>query len=280
MTTTGYRAILLVCLLLVWGHFAYPSSSAAAEPAGRVMPRRGICAHRGASKSHPENTLAAFREAIRLGVHQIEFDVNMTKDGHLVLMHDLTVDRTTDGSGRVADLTLSQIKGLDAGRWKGAQFAGEKIPTLAEALEVMPPDIWLNIHLKDSGELGAAVAREIVSRKRTHQAFLACGHSAAEAARRVEPKILICNMERQGTSTQYVDDTLARGCQFIQLLRGTASPQDAKRLKDGGVKVNYCCTNDPTELKGLYAAGVEFPLVDDVATMMQAAEALGIKPRR
>ncbi len=279
MTINIRRILLFGSFLLAWGYLGCMNSAPAAEPAAILMPQRGICAHRGASKSHPENTLAAFREAVRLGVHQIEFDVNFTKDGHLVLMHDLTVDRTTDGSGRVADLTLSQIKGLDAGRWKGTQFAGERIPTLAEALEVMPPGIWLNIHLKDSGELGAAVAREIVSRKRTHQAFLACGHSAAKAARRIDPKILICNMERQGSNTRYVDDTLARNYQFIQLLRGAASAQDMKRLKDAGVRVNYCCTNDPADLKKLYSAGVEFPLVDDVATMIRSAEGLGIKPR-
>lgn len=279
MTRTICRIVLFGCFLFAWGHFGYQPSAAAAEPAGVAMPRRGICAHRGASKSHPENTLTAFREAIRLGANQIEFDVNMTKDGHLVLMHDLTVDRTTDGSGRVADLTLSQIKRLDAGRWKRPEFAGQRVPTLAEALDVMPLDVWLNIHLKDSGELGAAVAREIVSRKRTHQAFLACGHSAAKAARRVDPKILICNMERQDSNTRYVDDTIARNCRFIQLLRGTASTEDMNRLKDAGVGINYCCTNDPAELKRLYGAGVEFPLVDDVATMIGAAEDLGIKPR-
>ena len=279
MTRIICRVVLFGCLLLVGGQIWNQSPAAAAEPAGVAMPQRGICAHRGASRSHPENTLAAFREAIRLGAHQIELDVNMTRDGHLVLMHDLTVDRTTDGSGRVVDLTLSRIKQLDAGRWKGPEFAGQKVPTLGEALDVMPLDIWLNIHLKDSGKLGTAVAREIVARKRTHQAFLACGHSAAQAAREVDSKILICNMERQGSSTQYVDDTIARDCQFIQLLRGTASLKDMKRLRDAGVRVNYCCTNDPAELQGLYAAGVEFPLVDDVATMIRTAEDLGIEPR-
>jgi glycerophosphoryl diester phosphodiesterase len=78
------------------------------------MPSRGICAHRGASDTHPENTLAAFREAIRLGVHMIEFDVALSKDGQLVLMHDTTVDRTTDGDGPVSELTLAELKKLDA----------------------------------------------------------------------------------------------------------------------------------------------------------------------
>ena len=78
------------------------------------MPSRGICAHRGASDTHPENTLAAFREAIQLGAHMIEFDVALSKDGQLVLMHDTTVDRTTDGDGPVSELTLAELKKLDA----------------------------------------------------------------------------------------------------------------------------------------------------------------------
>lgn len=80
------------------------------------MPARGICAHRGASDTHPENTIAAFREAIRLGAQMIEFDVALTKDGKLVLMHDRTIDRTTDGSGRVEEWLLADLKKLDADR--------------------------------------------------------------------------------------------------------------------------------------------------------------------
>jgi glycerophosphoryl diester phosphodiesterase len=86
------------------------------------MPTRGICAHRGVSDSHPENTIAAFREAIRLGTQMIELDVALSSDGKLVLMHDYTVDRTTDGSGRVEELMLADLKQLDAGSWKGSRF--------------------------------------------------------------------------------------------------------------------------------------------------------------
>ena len=243
-----------------------------------TMPARGICAHRGASRSHPENTLAAFREAIRLGAHQIELDVRLSSDGQLVLMHDATVDRTTDGHGRVADLTLAEIKRLDAGSWKGAKFAGEKVPTLAEALAVMPQNVWLNLHLKGGADLGAAVAREVVRQKRTHQAFLACSRAAAGTARKVHAGILICNMERQGTSTRYVNETIAGKCRFIQLAGWPALPEDMRRLREAGIRINYFGTNNPKMLKPLYGAGVEFPLVDDVATMMEAARKLGVEP--
>ena len=90
------------------------------------MPERGICAHRGASISHPENTIAAFREAIRLGAHMIELDLALTRDDQIVVLHDSTLDRTTDGSGPVKEWTLADLKKLDAGIFKGQQFKGEQ----------------------------------------------------------------------------------------------------------------------------------------------------------
>lgn len=254
------------------------SPAFAAESDTIVMPTRGICAHRGASASHPENTIAAFREAIRLGVHQIEFDVYLTKDGQCAVIHDPTVDRTTDGRGKVSDLTLAEIKRLDAGQWKDAKFAGLHVPTLQETLDVMPVNIWLNLHTKGGGELGEKVAREIVRQKRTHQAFLATGWSAADSARKVDPNILICNMHNQGRDARYVNETLTRGDQFLQLYGGLAAPEDMARLKEARVRINYFGTNDPGALGPLFDAGVDFPLVDDVAKMMDAARALGIGP--
>lgn len=244
-----------------------------------VMPTRGICAHRGACVSHPENTLPAFTEAIRLGVHQIEFDVYLTKDKQCIVIHDGTVDRTTNGSGKVSQLTLAEIKRLDAGSWKNAKFAGVKVPTLRETLAMMPNNIWLNVHTRGGPDAGAAVAREIVRQGRQHQAFLATGWSESAAARKVLPGILICNMRHQGFDSRYVNESLERGDQFVQLLRGVASPQNMARLKKAGVRINYFGFDlrHPDRLKHYFDAGVDFPLVDDVEKMMKGAEALGIK---
>jgi len=133
------------------------------------MPTQGICAHRGASNSHPENTLDAFREAIRLGVQMIEFDVALTRDKQLVLMHDETIDRTTNGKGPVSGKTLAELKKLDAGSWKDKQFQNERIPTLDEALAVIPENIWLNVHLKGGAELAGKVTQRILVHQRLHQ---------------------------------------------------------------------------------------------------------------
>jgi glycerophosphoryl diester phosphodiesterase len=111
-------------------------TGAASSSGSRDLPTRarGICAYRGASNTRRENTSAAFREAIRLGTHKIEMDVCFTKDRQLVLMHDATVDRTTNGSGTGSELTLEEIKCLDAGSWKSIQFEGEEAPTLKKSL--------------------------------------------------------------------------------------------------------------------------------------------------
>lgn len=264
--------------------FAIASCLLRAAHAGELdvrMPARGICAHRGASDTHPENTLAAFREAIRLGAHMIEFDVALTKDGQLALVHDATVDRTTNGSGRVSDLTLSELKTLDAGSWKGQEFKDERIPTLDETLAMMPDNIWLNVHLKGSVELAEEVTRRIVAHRRLHQAFLACGADAARAAQQVDPRIKICNMERQANTLAYVNETINMDADFIQLLGGkSVDPAHTKRLREQGVRINYCCANEAEKVRKLFDAGVEFPLVDRVGAMLNVADQIDIERLR
>lgn len=103
---------------------------AARRPRGSTR----VIAHRGASRSAPENTLAAIAAAFDLGVDMVEVDVRLTRDGVPVLMHDETVERTTDGEGRVADLDLAELRALDAGSWMDDRFEGERVPTLVEAL--------------------------------------------------------------------------------------------------------------------------------------------------
>jgi glycerophosphoryl diester phosphodiesterase len=243
---------------------------------------RGLCAHRGAMTSHPENTLSAFKEAIQLGAHMIELDVRLTKDQKLVILHDATVDRTTDGSSTLADLTLAEVKSLDAGSWKSAEFKDEKIPTFAEALAVMPDNIWLNIHLKGGYELGRQVAEVVVAAQRMKQSFLACGFDAAAGAKNVNEHIQICNMERQSKTADYVQQTIERKAEFIQLLRMPVNNElrtFVEQLKKNNVKINYCCTDDKNELADLLDIGIDFVLVNDVKSGLAATDALNISRR-
>jgi glycerophosphoryl diester phosphodiesterase len=249
-------------------------ASAAEAP---VMPARGFCAHRGAMSTHPENTLPAFAEALRLGARMIEFDVQLSRDGALVLMHDDTIDRTTDRQGRVADLTLSELREADAGVRKEARFAGTRIPTFEDALAMMPREVWLNCHLKGGSELGAAVAKVIANSGRLHQAFVAAENEAAQAARGVVPEILVCNMERQSSASDNVSQTIAMKADFIQLLgKGEVGPELVEELHAAGIRVNYYSCASPEIARKLLAAGVNFPLVDDLAAFFPLARELGI----
>lgn len=107
-----------------------------------------VIAHRGASSYAPENTFAAFDLAIRLGVRHIELDVEATSDGHIVVIHDDAVDRTTDGSGPVTSHTLAALRALDAGSWFGAQFAGERIPSFDEVLSRYKGRVHIHTEIK------------------------------------------------------------------------------------------------------------------------------------
>ena len=270
------RRVFLIALLAS----VAPATLAFAGPDDVVLPRRGICAHRGANSTHPENTLPAFREAIRLGAHQIELDVHLLKDGSLAVIHDATVNRTTDGHGRVADFTAQSIKTLDAGTWKHARFAGTRVPLLSEALAVMPINVWINVHFKGNDKMAAAVAREVVRQKRTHQVILACSQEAADEAHKIDAHIMICNMDRRKDVRRYVAETIDRKCRFIQLKGKLCTPGDMARLKRSGVAINFFRANDTAKLKKLFAAGVDFPLVDRTAEMINAAKSLGIQPNK
>ena len=110
-----------------------------------------VAAHRGWCEQYPENTMAAFRAALEIGVDQIETDVRITRDGELVLIHDAMVDRTTNGTGKVADKLLAELRTLDAGSYKGEMFRDERIPLLTELMDLVKdhPTITLDLELKE-----------------------------------------------------------------------------------------------------------------------------------
>lgn len=118
--------------------------------------------HRGTKKFAPENTIAAHEVAFALGARAIEFDVRCTRDGHFILMHDATVNRTTDGTGHVKDLTLAQIRSLDAGIRKGPEFVGERVPTLREALRNVNGRFVVDIDFKGGPANSAEILADVL----------------------------------------------------------------------------------------------------------------------
>ncbi|PJF42129.1 MAG: glycerophosphodiester phosphodiesterase, partial [Phototrophicales bacterium] len=107
-----------------------------------------VFGHRGANAYTPMNTLPAFELAAQQGAIGIELDVHRSQDGQVVLMHDFTIDATTNGTGVVTEMTLAQLKALDAGSWKDERFIGTQIPTLDEVFEAVGARLFINVEIK------------------------------------------------------------------------------------------------------------------------------------
>ena len=131
-----------------------------------LWPYPRVLAHRGGGAFAPENTIAAIRTGRERGFRGVEFDVTLCADGELVLIHDATLDRTTDGTGPVAERSWAELAGLDAGRWFSADFAGERIPRLTEAIGFCRShQVWINAEIKPAAgaerQTGEAVALSV-----------------------------------------------------------------------------------------------------------------------
>ena len=135
-----------------------------------------VFGHRGAMASAPMNTLAAFQLAFDQGADGVELDAHLSRDGQIIVLHDFTVDATTDGRGQTADLTLTELKQLDAGAWFSPDFAGERIPTLDEVFDAFANKLYFNVELKSraagSDALAVAAADCIRSHCMTEQTLV------------------------------------------------------------------------------------------------------------
>lgn len=131
-------------------------------------PRPCIFAHRGASAHAPENTLAAFELALQQGAPAIEMDVKLSADGHVVVIHDPTVDRTTNGKGKVARLSLAELRALDAGSFFSEKYRGEKIPTLEEVFDLIGKRALINIELTNYTTPRDSLVEEVCRLVREH----------------------------------------------------------------------------------------------------------------
>lgn len=127
--------------------------------------------HRGFLSAAPENTLAGFRRAIELKPDMIECDVRRSSDGHLIVIHDASVDRTTNGTGEVAEKTLDELRSLDAGDWFSPEFAGERLPTLDEVLDASKGKTKLVIEIKADG-VEEQVLQAVCSRGMAQEVYL------------------------------------------------------------------------------------------------------------
>ena len=177
------------------------SRSGRGEPPGRrrydcIVPVKPvfimeIIGHRGAAHDAPENTLASFRLGWEQGADAVELDVRLTRDGHALVIHDADTRRVTGVANRVAASTLAALRALDAGGWKGSRWAGEKLPTLAEALALIPEGKRLVIEIKCGPEILPELERVITaSGKTAAQLLIISFHlEVCAAAKKMFPKI-------------------------------------------------------------------------------------------
>lgn len=150
--------------------------------------------HRGARGHAPENTMASFALGADLGVDAVETDVHLSKDDEVVLIHDHTVDRTTDGHGFVGEMTLAELKRLDAGGWRDPRFAGERIPTLEELLAWAKERVGVAIEIKNGPIYYPGIAGKTIELVRRHGMerqviLIAFDHLVLREAKRIAPEI-------------------------------------------------------------------------------------------
>lgn len=226
-----------------------------------------IFAHRGSMKVCPENTMAAFKQAVVDGVDGIEFDVHYTKDNELVVLHDPTVDRTTDGTGHVRKMTLQELKKLDAGSYFSEQFKGEKIPTLGEVLDwAEGTDILLNIELKhvalDYVDFEEKILEEISKRNLKSRVIISSfNHDALKKISTLMPEIetAILYMARLFEPWNYAKTLGARGLHpFIEGLDLSLVINAEQR----GIPVRPFTVNNEKLIAGLIQAGCSGIITD------------------
>jgi glycerophosphoryl diester phosphodiesterase len=234
-------------------------------------------AHRGASAECPENTMAAFRRAIEQSADMIECDLQLTADGHVVVCHDWTVDRTTNGSGRVSDLTLDEIRSLDAGSWRGERFAGEQVPTLEELLELALPHTQLNLELKcragaDAAHRLAMGALASVSQWNGLDSVIFSSFDAVtlEAVRDVSPYAQIGILWSVPPFDFAWEVAREMGAIALHPAAESVRPEIVDRAHDHGLAVYAWTVNELPHMVDLVRAGVDGLFSDLPGRMLEA----------
>lgn len=228
-----------------------------------------IIAHRGARLVTPENTLPAFEKAIEMGADGIELDVHMSKDGKLVVLHNFTLDDTTNGIGAVDQLTAAELANLDAGSHFSSEFAGTPIPTLEQVFDLVGDRCRINVEIKSMSPTGGAAVEPLVEMIRARNLFDQVIISS------FNPITLI--------KCRWMESTLELGLLFQEKLPAHLAsawfspvihPQAVhpwKELVDGafviwarerGCAINVWTVNDAEEAKRLYALGVDGIITD------------------
>ena len=219
-------------------------------------------AHRGASAEAPENTLAAFRRALDVeGADAIEADFHLTKDGQVICIHDKTTERTTGVKGSVAQMTLDELRRLEAGKWKAARYAGEKLPLLPEVLALVPPGKRIFVEIKVGPAIVPEIKRHIEASglKPEQVVFISFNEQSVAAVKKAMPQskaqlLFGFKKDKQGQWNATGDEVIAKAKKLgadgvdVSLNPDTAeivNPDFAKRVRAAGLELHVYTINTP-----------------------------------
>ena len=219
-----------------------------------------VIAHRGASGHAPENTLAAFRRAVALGATFIETDLQLSRDARFVAIHDDTVNRTTNGQGKVHDLSLAELRRLDAGSWFGSEYAGERIPTLEEILEFSKKqDAVFYLELKPGGSWGgehALIGALRESGEIPRAVVISFDAGILENLRRIEPTMMT-GLLYDGQVERPVEKAVEVGARQLAVRGDLVTPVLLTEARKKDLQVVCWTINHPAHMRLLMEAGVD-----------------------
>src|ERR1700675_3561799 len=235
-----------------------------------------VIAHRGASGHAPENTLAAFRKAVALGASFIETDLQLSRDARFVAIHDDTVNRTTNGQGKVHDLSLAELRRLDAGSWLGSEFTGERIPTLQEILEFSKKhDVVFYLELKPSGSWGgehALISSLRESEEIPRTVVISFDAGILDALRKIEPT-LMTGLLHDGQIEKPVERAVEIGARQLAVRGDLVTPALLAQARKKDLQVVCWTVNHPAHMRMLIDAGVD-GIMSDYPDLLVAATKL------
>ena len=248
-----------------------PAGSAIARHNG-IMPYPRVCAHRGFNTVAPENSLPAFGAAVALGAEEIEFDLWFTKDGEVVSMHDSKLDRVSDGTGRIWEYTLEELRQFDFGIKRGESFRGMRIPTFEEILKKFSCHCVMNIHLKTAGEKPEYLEK-VVSLIRKYDCeqyvyFMSGDDALLERLQREYPEIPRCCGGGKAP-WEIVERALRYGCEKVQLFKPYFNQEMIDKAHANGIRCNVFWSDDPEETRQFLDMEIDTILTNDYHVISQ-----------
>ncbi|NMB42551.1 MAG: hypothetical protein GX995_00295 [Clostridiales bacterium] len=240
-----------------------------------------IQAHRGSSENYPENTMLAFVKAVEEGAGAIEMDVRRTLDGEYIIMHDASIDRTTNGTGNVTDLNWSYISTLDAGGWKGSEFADRedtKVPLLYDVLDYFNGEnIILVLHLYISSSQSEVLVDNVSSRGMINQVHFFQTQSVVNHIESYNPDAFTQSggMTTIDTYENYLQNAIDNNIDAVSVNANETASNLEIMIKDSHragkyVQASYLSNNYYSRVKLLASLGIDFILGNDVEAMVNA----------